>query len=509
MRFGLIALFSISALTGCVNREASMSSESSQEQSAGTELSLSSPTQDEIALDASSSHSDETVPDYATVFPQDRVNRMDIIMSEDAWTDLHNELNAQFGTSAANPNQGGPQQVPPGNGGNNPQPPGGRPDGNNMANGGVREGDFADTSYVSASVIFNGETWTGVGFRYSGNSTLRSSWRSGTDKISFRLDFDEFEEEDPSIQNQRFFGFKQIAFKSNSHDDSYLREKVVADIFREAGVVASQTAFYEVYLDHGAGSEYLGLFTAVEIVDDTVIQSQFKDDSGNVYKPEGAGAAFVAGTFVESGFEKQTNENEGDWSDIQAVFEALNSDLRTSDPALWRQNLESVFDVNAFIRWLAVDTIIQNWDTYGNIAHNYYLYTDPTDGLVTWIPWDNNEALKSQNSGGNGASAKNVRTLDLSSVGDQWPLIRYLMDDPVYFAKYQQFLQETIDTAFQPEQLSETMQKYHDLIAPFVTQETSDSTQLNSINNFNESVIVLKQYVQTRYDAVVDYLNEK
>ena len=110
--------------------------------------------------------------------------------------------------------------------------------------------NFGDTSYVSSTVTFNGETWEKVGFRYSGNSTLQRSWKSGTEKISFRLDFDEFEDEDPSISDQRFYGFKQISFKSNAMDDSYLREKVVADIFREAGVVSSQTAFYEVYVDY-------------------------------------------------------------------------------------------------------------------------------------------------------------------------------------------------------------------------------------------------------------------
>ena len=55
-------------------------------------------------------------------------------------------------------------------------------------------------------------------------------------------------------------------------------------------MVSSQTAFYEVYIDYGEGAQYFGIFTAVEIVDDTLIESQFSDDSGNVYKPDGAGA---------------------------------------------------------------------------------------------------------------------------------------------------------------------------------------------------------------------------
>jgi spore coat protein H len=459
---------------------------------------------------SSAAKSSDAKPDYAVVFPQDSVNRIDITLSKEAWADLQSEMTEQFGTQGS----GGQGQAPGKQGRNNqqPQPPGNAQSGN-QPGGGMGGMNFGDTSYASSTVTFNGETWEEVGFRYSGNSTLQNSWRSGTKKISFRLDFDEFEDEYPATKNQRFYGFNQIAFKSNAMDDSYIREKVVADIFRESGVVASQTAFYEVYIDYGEGSQYLGVYTTVELPDDTLIQTQFADDEGNMYKPEGTGAAFVNGTFSEATFEKQTNKDEANWSDIQAVFAALNSDQRTTDPAAWRSALEAAFDVDSFLRWLAVDTIIQNWDTYGSMAHNYYLYTDPTDGLVTWIPWDNNEALKGKTvgqAGGNrGGPGRGTRDLDLSAVSDQWPLIRYLIDDPVYLAEYQQYLKETIEGTWQPEKLAVTYQKYHDLIEPYVQKEEPGSTQLSSIDAFNQSVDQLAQHARDRYDAVVAYLAEE
>lgn len=458
------------------------------------------------------SHGKDAEPDYAVVFPQENVNRIDISLSPESWEDLQAEMTEQFGSQGSGGNIPGRQRP----GGNQPggqvNPPGDRP-----GQGGM---NFGDTSYVSSTISFNGETWQNVGFRYSGNSTLQRSWSSGTQKISFRLDFDEFEDSDPSIQDQRFYGFKQISFKSNALDSSYIREKAAADIFREAGVVASQTAFYEVYVDYGEGMIYFGLYTAVEIVDDTVIKTQFTEDGGNVYKPEGSGAAFAAGTFNQETFEKQTHEDEADWSDIQAVFAALHSDLRSSDPAAWREGLEAVFDVDAFLRWLAVDTIIQNWDTYGSMAHNYYLYTDPADGLVTWIPWDNNMAFSSSGGGGGdrpgggqaggmGGMNRGARELDLASVGDEWPLIRFLADDPVYMAKYQQFLQETIQSVWQPDLLAARYQAYHDLIASSVEKETKGYTQLSSMDAFNQSVDELVQHARERYDAVVAYLGDQ
>ena len=172
--------------------------------------------------------------------------------------------------------------------------------------------------------------------------------------------------------------------------------------------------------------------------------------------------------------------------------------------------LERVFNTGAFIRWLAADTIIQNWDTYGAMAHNYYLYTDPSDGKVTWIPWDNNMALSASGMApagrDRGRGGQSVRALDLSTVGEQWPLIRYLMDDPVYQAQYRQDLQEMIQSVWLPEKLTATYQRYHDLIAPYVEKENTGYTQLSSPDEFDQALNELIQHPQERYEAVKTFL---
>lgn len=127
----------------------------------------------------SAAKSNDTEPDYAVVFPQDSVNRIDVTLSKEAWADLQAEMTGQFGAQGA----GGQGQAP------------GKQGRGNQPGGGMGGMSFGDTSYVSSTVTFNGETWENVGFRYSGNSTLQNSWRSGTKKISFRLDFDAFEDE--------------------------------------------------------------------------------------------------------------------------------------------------------------------------------------------------------------------------------------------------------------------------------------------------------------------------
>ncbi len=76
-------------------------------------------------------------------------------------------------------------------------------------------------------------------------------------------------------------------------------------------------------MDYGEGPTYFGLYTMVEIIDDTVIETQFEDDSGNVYKPSGNGASFAAGSFSEASFDKETNQDEADYSDILSIVRCL------------------------------------------------------------------------------------------------------------------------------------------------------------------------------------------
>lgn len=455
-------------------------------------------------------HSNSAEPDYATVFPEDEVNRLDITISAEDWAammaDMTTIYGAQGNSTAQGGFDGGPGVARPAGGrptGAQPGgevPAGGAPGG--VVPGGGRAGGGGGAGletavdnpiWVPSTVEFDGNEWTNVGVRFKGNSSLRSAWTSGDLKMPLKLDFDEFEDEYPEIDDQRFYGFKQLSLSSNYQDNSFMRESVAYDVFDEMGVVTPQTAFYEVYVDYGDGPIYFGLYTMVEVVDDTVIETNFEDDSGNVYKPEGIGSSFAAGSFNEAGFDKETNADEADYSDILALYDVLGSNQRLTDPATWRADLEAVFDVDTFLRWLATNTVIQNWDTYGVAYHNYYLYTDPTTGQITWIPWDNNEALKS--AGGRGATL----SLSLNEVGQNWPLINYLAADEVYYAQYVDYVGQVAESAFNPDSMEATYNALSDLIRPYAVREVSSSA-------FDAAVANLIAHADSRYAAVQSFL---
>ncbi|MCP4353578.1 MAG: hypothetical protein GY795_49645 [Desulfobacterales bacterium] len=362
-------------------------------------------------------------------------------------------------------------------------------------------GGFSDRNPIwkPCTVNFMEKTWLHVGVRFKGNSSLKSSWERGIYKLPMRFDFDQFEDDYPEIDNQRFYGFKKLAMSSGFNDNSLVREKVAADIFRDAGVPAAMTAFYRLFIDYGNGPVYFGLYTMVEVPGDPMLEKYYSDDSGNLYKPEGTGAKFAS--FDQDSFDKETNEDEADWSDVIAVFDALHT--ARENQAVWRTGLEKVFNANGFLKWLAINTVIQNWDCYGQAPHNYYLYTNPADNIMQWIPWDHNEAINGQR--------RNPLSLSLTTeeVGNDWPLITYLMDDPEYRALYISFTEETINGAFNVSDTHKRYQVARTMIEPYVVGDEGEIegyTHLSDSQAFSAEFEYLLNHVEQRRDDVIQFL---
>ena len=470
------------------------------------------------------------------VFPDDQVNQITITIAPEDWAAMQADMVDLLGEAGSGqedrgfagrgeppqgrfpqpgadgfpegfePPEGGmrppggdgfPQGFEPPADGERPAPPaGGR---------GLGPGDMTPENpmWVPATVEFEGRTWTHVGVRYKGNSSLSSGWRSGTLKLPLKLDFDEFEDEVPEIEDQRFYGFKQLSLANGFSDASFLRDAATAGILQEAGLPAAETAFYEVILDYGQGPVSLGLYTLIEVIDDTAVERTFGSDDGNIYEAEGPAASFAASTRdrIEDSFEKENNRDQDDWSDLEALFDVLHDEQRTREPAAWRAELESIFDVDSFLEWLAISAAIEHWDAYGAMSHNYYLYHDPDTGRLVWISWDHNMAMSEGRGdpGGRGPASRSV-SLDKAEVTSDWPLIRTLLDDPVYYARYLDYLAETVAGPFEPDHMAEVYGAMAELIAPYAAADVGEAT-------FEAAVQELVDHAYQRAEAVEAFLS--
>ena len=285
---------------------------------------------------------------------------------------------------------------------------------------------------------------------------------------------------------------------------------------------AARTAFVRVFFDRGEGPAYLGLYTLVEVPDSPFLQTFFGSDAGNLYKPAGTSARLA--TFDPEDFPKKTNQNDEDWTDVQDAIAVLNESR--ANPEVWRRRLEARFSVSTFLRWLALNTMVGNSDTYGGLAHNYFVYGSPRHrDRLFFVPWDHDLAMNAGGPGGGGGDGGPViggpgggpgagATLDLfqDRVNASWPLIRYLMDDPVYRAAYRQNVEELLNTVFESSRLAARLQAEYARIAPYVVGpdgEQPGRTFLQSPEQFTQAVASLAAYAQTRPAAVRRPRNER
>ncbi len=347
---------------------------------------------------------------------------------------------------------------------------------------------------VEATMRYQGGVWTHVGVRFKGNSTLSMAWQSGNEKLPFRVHMDAFEDTHPAIEDQRFYGFKKLALNNGGRDETASRDVLAARVFRAAGVPTPRATWVRLYLDHGDGPAYLGLYALVEDPEGPLLDEEFGDDTGSLYKPEGEGARFTS--FVADAFEDQNGD--GDGSDAARMVAALHADR--TDPTAWRGGLEATFDVDGFLRWLAVNTLVQDWDTYGNMTHNFYLYGAPDDGgRLHWIPWDHNEAFV----GGTGG-VRPPLSLALDEVGDDWPLIRFLLDDDEYGARYRAALASAAE-AFSIEAFDALVDQAQTLATPALVGddgERAGSTFVGSADALAQAFADLRAHVRLRHDAL-------
>ena len=153
------------------------------------------------------------------------------------------------------------------------------------------------------------------------------------------------------------------------------------------------------------------------------------------------------------------------------------------------------------------------------MTHNFYLYHDPGSGQLTWISWDHNFVLGASaggpaqagagNGGGfqpapgggprGGRGGMGSTSLDKADVGENWPLIRYLLDDPVYSAQYVGYLAETVNGVFNADALAARYQALAELVAPYADQAGETAA-------FEQAIQQLTDLTYARVEAVNAFL---
>ena len=361
---------------------------------------------------------------------------------------------------------------------------------------------------VPADAIVFGERLDNIGFRMRGQWSLRGSGEKKPWKINT----------DAYIEGQEFHNLKQLVFVNSLEDPSLIQEKMAYDLMHFAGVPASHVCYVEIWIDFTDDDEppiFLGVYTMIERVDNKFVANRFGRDNkgGNLYKASlaqrGPMDLVYHGDRIEDyptqgglyNIGKANNEEEADYSDILNFIRVIDG-VKYETPEDFAQALEQVFNVDGFLRYMAAAVTLSGWDIYPYAGNNYYLYNNPGTGKFEWIPWD-------LTWGGNPEQPLFGR----EGLGflERAPLYDRVFEVERYRVRYAAYLDLLNREWFTYENVSTRVERFHEMIAPYVTQGTGDKmyfgdTAMYPIEAFNNTWKEFGNFARQRSNFVLTTL---
>jgi spore coat protein CotH len=360
------------------------------------------------------------------------------------------------------------------------------------------------------AVIF-GQTYQDVGLRMRGQFSLRESGL----KKPWKIDTDYF------VDGQEYHNLKQLLFVNNIGDPSLLEEKLTYEMMKFTGLPASFVCYVELWMDISDDNqppEFWGVYTMIEKVDRKFLANRFGQDAkdGNLYKASHAQRGpmdlVYYGESIEDfptqngqyAYGKMTNEEEADYDDIVNLTRVIDGAVYDT-PEAFAEALEAVFNVDGFLRYMAVVDATMNWDIYPYTGNNFYLFHNPTTGRFEWIPWD-------LSWGGNPQHP--VFEAVEPGIIDRAPLHTRVFQVPEYRLRYAAYLDLLMQHFFNPQVMEQKAATYHKMIFPLLSQGTGDKMFYGEGSAFNielahNSLQTFINRVRDRYDflqtAIFDY----
>lgn len=303
-----------------------------------------------------------------------------------------------------------------------------------------------------------------IGIRTRGNTTrvVPGTEDNVFKKAHFKLNFNSFEE-------KTFLGLNELYLKSNRSEDlSYIREDYAYDLFEEFNINTSKSSFTTLtfYIDDQVYD--FGVYEIIEPIDKTFLTKRYskKANDGNLYKClwQNFGPATLSiikddkavgskdwKKGYRPSYDLQTNIDLSDYDDLYEFIYKLN----TLSGDKLKAYLDKNFEIDKFLKTLALNVCLGMPDDYWAMGNNYYLYFNDV-GKIEFFPYDYDNSLGGGWDGAHFGGYEGIATADIFEWNDtasvfmntnySYPLVEKVLVIPEYRDKYLESLENIISS---------------------------------------------------------------
>ncbi len=171
----------------------------------------------------------------------------------------------------------------------------------------------ASEEYYVANVVIDGEAYKNVGIRAKGNTSLSTVATLGSERYSFKIEFDHYD------KTKSYHGLDKLSLNNLIQDSTMMKDYLTYTMMNEFGVHSSLCSY--VYIT--VNGEDWGLYLAVEGVEEAFLERNYGSDYGELYKPDSmsfGGGRGNGGNFDMSDFNFDFGDADGKSSDRNSSF---------------------------------------------------------------------------------------------------------------------------------------------------------------------------------------------
>jgi len=264
------------------------------------------------------------------------------------------------------------------------------------------------------------------------------------------------------VLDGNLFGVKQIRFRAEIVDPSFIRDKLMYDIANALDIPCLSLNFARLYFN----DRFMGFYAMRDTYKSSWIRSYFGEkDTTHLYECDSSFG--YTGSFSCRNDDEKLRDSD---VDFDKFIDRINN-------AKSKAELAEFFDVETYLKWQAIKYLIGGWD-HKTVGQNQYLYMfrNPVTGKDMWIPlvydFDNDF----------GAYDKTDPNQTFKE-----DIYKYEKDNPIYTvlgikdanADIIKYLSEFMRRYFNPQKLFQRIDKIKNFVDPYMREDRIPDAQGN------------------------------